>query len=104
MVWKVINDYATISTPIIRLQQKDVKFDENKKYQNEFDIFKKKLSIYLVLRPSNWSLTFYVLSDASFVAISNTLCQASREKNKHYVIAFANRQLNLVETNYITIK
>lgn len=102
--WKVIQDYAILSMFITRLIQKDVKFEWGDKCQDAFDILKEKLSTFPILRPFNWLLSFYVLCDASSVAIKSILCQTSREKDNNYLIVFFNRQLNPMEKNYITTK
>ena len=42
--------------------------------------------------------------DASNVAVGSILCQSTGEKGKDQPIAYANKQLTLVERNYSTTK
>lgn len=99
---EVIPDYATISLPINRLQQKAVKFEWSSECQEAFDTLKSKLSTFPVLTPPNWALPFHVYCDASSVAVGSALCQPTGENGKDHPIAFASRQLNPAEKNYTT--
>ena len=77
--------------PITKLLQKAVKFEWDSQCQEAFEVLKKDLSSYPVLRPPNWNLTFHVYCDASAVAVGSALCQPTREKGKDYPVAFASR-------------
>ena len=99
---ELILDYATISLPISRLQQKAVKFEWTPECQQAFDTLKTKLSTYPVLKPPNWGLPFHVYCDASAVAVGSALCQPCGDEGRDYPIAFASRQLNPAERNYTT--
>ena len=99
---EAIHDYATKAIPITKLLQKAVKFEWDSQCQEAFEVLKKDLSSYPVLRPPNWNLTFHVYCDASAVAVGSALCQPTGEKGKDYPVAFASRQLNAAEKNYTT--
>ena len=100
--WELIPDYATITLPISRLQQKAVKFEWTSECQQVFDTLKAKLSTFPILRPPDWELPFHIYCDASAVAVGSTLCQPSGKGNRDYPVAFASRQLNPAEKNYTT--
>lgn len=99
---ELILNYATISLPMSRLQQKAVKFEWAPECSEAFNTLKAKLSTFPVLKPPNWEFPFHVYSDASAIAVGSALCQPSREGGKDYPVAFASRQLNPVEKNYTT--
>ena len=98
----LIPDYATISLPISRLQQKAVKFEWTPECPQAFDTLKTKLCTFPVLKPPTWESPFHVYCDASAVAVGSALCQPTREGGKEYPIAFASRQLNPAKKNYTT--
>lgn len=68
---ELIPDYATITLPITRLQRKDTKFKWDGDCDEAFEILKKRLSSYPVLRPPKWELPFHVYSDASAEAVGS---------------------------------
>ena len=101
---ELIPDYATITLPITKLQQKNSKFDWTRACEVAFSKVKEMLSTYPVLRPPQWGEPFHVYCDASAVAVGSVLCQPMKgqSKSRDYPIAYASRQLNPAERNYST--
>ena len=60
------------------------------------------MSTFPVLRPPDWEKPFHVFCDASNVAVGSALCQATRENEKHQLVAYGSKQLTPVERNYST--
>lgn len=101
---ELIEDYATITLPITSLQKKGTKFIWTQACNDAFEVLKKELSSYPILRPPRWDLPFHIYCDASAVAVGSILCQLVEgpSKGKDHPIAYASRQLNLAEKNYST--
>jgi len=101
---ELIEDYATITTPITSLQRKGTKFKWTRECDKAFETLKKKLSSYPVLRSPRWDLPFHIYCDASNLAVGSILCQLvdGPGRGKDHPIAYASRQLNPAEKNYST--
>ncbi|GKF64536.1 retrotransposon protein, putative, ty3-gypsy subclass, partial [Tanacetum coccineum] len=85
-----------MSKPMMKLTQKNVKFDWSEKAEAAFQLLKQKLCSALILALPEGSKNFMVYYDASRKGLGAVLMQ--REK----VIAYALRQLKSHEKNYTT--
>nr|GEX31964.1 putative reverse transcriptase domain-containing protein [Tanacetum cinerariifolium] len=93
---QIIEDFSKIAKPMMKLTQKNVKFDWSEKAEAAFHFLKKKLCSALILALPEGSENFEVNCDASRKGLGVVLMQ--REK----VIAYALRQLKIHEKNYTT--
>ncbi|GJW69912.1 putative reverse transcriptase domain-containing protein, partial [Tanacetum coccineum] len=94
-----IKDWAspkTLTEPITKLTQKNMKFDWSEKAEAVFQLLKQKLCSAPILALPEGSENFVVYCDASRKGLGAVLMQ--REK----VIAYASRQLKIHEKNYTT--
>ncbi|GJS09570.1 putative reverse transcriptase domain-containing protein [Tanacetum coccineum] len=93
---RFIEGFLKISKPMTKLTQKKVKFVWGDKQEAAFQLLKKKLCSAPILALLEGSEDFIVYCDASIKDLGAVLMQ--REK----VIAYASRQLNIHEKNYMT--
>ncbi|GJV59902.1 putative reverse transcriptase domain-containing protein, partial [Tanacetum coccineum] len=91
-----IKGFSKIAKPVIKLTQKNVKFDWSVKAEAAFQLLKQKLCSAPILALPEGSENFVVYCDASRKGLGAVLMQ--REK----VIAYASRQLKIHEKNYTT--
>ena len=99
-----INDYATVALSLTNLLRKESKFEWIPECQKEFDELKQQLTMYLVLRPSDWDQPWHVYYDASTVAIDSALCQPAKDGGRDHPIVFASKQLTDAKRNYTILK
>ncbi|GJW12274.1 putative reverse transcriptase domain-containing protein [Tanacetum coccineum] len=85
-----------LSKPMMKLTQKNMKFDWSEKAEAAFQLLKQKLCSAPILSLPEGSEDFVVYCDASRKGLGTVLMQ--REK----VIAYASRQLRIHEKNYTT--
>ncbi|GKB25637.1 putative reverse transcriptase domain-containing protein, partial [Tanacetum coccineum] len=85
-----------IAKPMMKLTQKNMKFDWSEKAKAAFQLLKQKLCSAPILALPEGSENFVVYYDASRKGLGAILMQ--REK----VIAYASRQLKVYEKNYTT--
>ncbi|GJZ57687.1 putative reverse transcriptase domain-containing protein [Tanacetum coccineum] len=88
--------FSNISKPMMKLTQKNVKFDWSEKAKATFQLLKQKLYSAPILALPKGSKNLVVYCDASHKGLGAVLMQ--REK----VIAYASRQLKIHEKNYTT--
>ncbi|GKC01903.1 putative reverse transcriptase domain-containing protein [Tanacetum coccineum] len=93
---RFIEGFLKISKPMTKLTHKKVKFVWGDKQEAAFQLLKKKLCSAPILALLEGSEDFIVYCDASIKDLGAVLMQ--REK----VIAYASRQLNIHEKNYMT--
>ncbi|GKC97182.1 putative reverse transcriptase domain-containing protein [Tanacetum coccineum] len=91
-----IKGFSKITKPVIKLTQKNVKFDWSVKAEAAFQLLKQKLCSAPILALPEGSENFVVYCDASRKGLGAVLIQ--REK----VITYASRQLKIHEKNYTT--
>jgi len=94
-----IENFSRITLLLFKLLAKDVTFNWNEACQNYFEKLKEKLSTAPVLRGPNWSLPFYLSTDASDTSIGASL--GKNEDALAYAIYFVNKNLTPAELNYI---
>ncbi|CAN6566302.1 unnamed protein product [Malus baccata var. baccata] len=97
---RFIKDFSKISNPLCRLLQKDVAFDFNEECEKAFNHLKEMLTSAPIIVPSDWSLHFELMCDASDYALGAVLGQ--RKENRPHVIYYASRTLNDAQLNYST--
>ncbi|GKF87987.1 putative reverse transcriptase domain-containing protein, partial [Tanacetum coccineum] len=93
---RFIEGFSKIAKSMTKLTQKGVKFDWGEKEENAFQLIKQKLCNAPILALPEESKDFVVYYDASHKGLGVVLMQ--REK----VIAYASRQLKILEKNYTT--
>ncbi|GKD37474.1 reverse transcriptase domain-containing protein [Tanacetum coccineum] len=93
---RFIKGFLKIAKPMMKLTQKNVKFDWSEKAEAVFQLLKKKLCSAPILALPKGSENFVVYCDASRKGLGAVLMQ--REK----VIAYVSRQLKIHEKNYTT--
>ncbi|GJR20482.1 putative reverse transcriptase domain-containing protein [Tanacetum coccineum] len=93
---RFIKGFSKIAKPMMKLTQKNVKFDWSEKAEAAFQLLKQKLCSAPILALPEGSENFVVYCDASRKGLGAVLMQ--REK----VIAYASRQLKIHEKNYTT--
>ena len=71
---ELIPHCAKIAVPITQLLKKHCKIVWTDICQKVFEELSSRLSIYPVLRPSDWGKPFHVFGDASNVAVGSVLC------------------------------
>jgi len=91
-----VEEFSKISAPLIRLMQKVVKFEWDKKCEQGFQEFKARLTMALILVMSMKSGKYVVYNDASIIDLGCVLIQDEK------VINYRSRQLKRYEQNYPT--
>ena len=89
---------------ITHLLKENVKLEWTEACLKTFEELRDKLSLYPILRPSDWNKPFHVYCNASNVAVGSALCQSTEELEKDQPIAYARKQLTPAERNYSTTK
>jgi hypothetical protein len=79
---------------------KDVPFEFDDSCLKSFNILKKALFSTPIIQPTDWSLPFEIMCDASDYAVRAVLGQ-TKDKN-HHAIAYANKTLTGPQLNYAT--
>ncbi|XP_027150139.1 uncharacterized protein LOC113750348 [Coffea eugenioides] len=97
---RFIKDFSKIGAPLFQLLQKDVAFEFNDKCERAFDKLKELLTSPPIIQPSDWSLPFEIMCDASDHAVGAVLGQ--RVGKAAHVIYYASRALNGAQLNYST--
>jgi hypothetical protein len=85
------------------LLKKDVAWTWSEEAQEAFNTLKEKLSEFPILRRLDFSKVFILHTDWSALDIGVILGQLD-EEGKEYVIAYASRSNNKVESNYSSYK
>ncbi|GJZ63107.1 putative reverse transcriptase domain-containing protein [Tanacetum coccineum] len=93
---RFIKGFLKIAKSMTKITQKGVKFDWGDKVEAAFQLIKKKLCSAPILALPEGSEDFILYCDASIKGLGTVLMQ--REK----VIAYASRQLKILEKNYMT--
>ncbi|GKD40153.1 putative reverse transcriptase domain-containing protein [Tanacetum coccineum] len=93
---RFIKGFSKITKPMIKMTQKNVRFDWSEKAEAAFQLLKQKLCSALILALPEGSEKFVVYCDGSRKGLDAVLMQ--REK----LIAYASRQLKIHEKNYTT--
>ncbi len=96
-----VQDFSTIVYPLYALLKKDVAWTWSEKVQEAFNTLKEKFSEFPILRRLDFSKVFILHTDWSALGIGAILGQFD-EEGKEYVIAYASRSNNKVESNYFS--
>ncbi|KAA3460520.1 DNA/RNA polymerases superfamily protein [Gossypium australe] len=94
---RFVKGFSMIGTPLIKVLQKDVKFEWTKKCQKSFDQLKAFLTEAPVLTQPETGKEFVVFSDTSLNGLGCVLMQEGK------VVAYASRQLKPHERNFSTL-
>ncbi|GKB66523.1 putative reverse transcriptase domain-containing protein [Tanacetum coccineum] len=93
---RFIKGFSKIAKPMMKLTQKNVKFDSSEKAEAAFQLLKQKLCSALILALPEGIENFVVYCDASRKGLGAILMQIEK------VIAYVSRQLKIHEKNYTT--
>ncbi|CAN6695167.1 unnamed protein product [Malus baccata var. baccata] len=97
---RFIKDFSKIAQPLCCLLQKDVSFEFNEACEKAFKHLKDLLTTAPIITPSDWSIPFELMCDASDYALGAVLGQ--RKNKQPHVIYYASRTLNDAQLNYST--
>ncbi|KAM1559976.1 hypothetical protein TB1_003248 [Malus domestica] len=97
---RFIKDFSKIAQPLCRLLQKEVAFEFTKECTASFNQLKELLTTAPIIVPTDWSLPFELMCDASDYALGAVLGQ--RKDKRPHVIYYASRTLNDEQLNYST--
>jgi hypothetical protein len=99
---RFIKDFSHIARPLTNLLVKNIPFEFDDTCLKSFNILKKVLISAPIIQPSDWSLPFEIMCDASDYAMGAVLGQT--KDKKHHAIAYANKTLTGPQLNYATTK
>jgi hypothetical protein len=100
---ELIDNYAEITYPLVQLTKKGVQFKWNQTHEKAFQNIQTIILNQPHLHPANFDKQFYLITDASKIAISAVITQKN-ENNKMIPIEFYSRKLKDSETRYQSIK
>jgi hypothetical protein len=96
-----VQNFNTIVHPLYALLKKDVAWTWSEEAQEAFNTLKEKFSKFPILRRLDFSKVLIVHTDWSAISISVIIGQLD-EEGKEYVITYASRSNNKVESNYFS--
>ncbi len=94
-----VQDFNIIAHPLYALLKKDVAWTWSEEVQEAFDTLKEKLSEFPILRRPYFNKVFILHIDWNALGIGVIFGQLD-EEGKKYVITYASRSNNKVESNY----
>ncbi len=94
-----VQDFSTIVHPFYALLKKNVVWTWNEEAKKAFNTLKEKLSEFPILKRPDFNKVFILQTNWSALGIGDILGQLD-EEGKEYVIAYASRSNNKVESNY----
>jgi hypothetical protein len=97
---RFIKDFSQITRPLTALLAKDVPFEFKDECLRAFKIIKKALILAPIIQPSDWSLPFEIMCDASDYVVGAVLGQT--KDKKHHAITYASKTLTGPQLNYAT--
>jgi hypothetical protein len=89
---RFIKDFSKIARPLCSLLAKDAPFNFNEECHATFESLKKTLTSTPIIQPSNWTVPFGIMCDASDYAVGAMLGQ--RVEKVPHVIYYASKTLN----------
>jgi hypothetical protein len=98
-----VQDFSTITHPLYALLKKDVIWTWSDEVQEVFNTLKEKLLEFPILKRPDFNNVFILHTDWNALGIGTILGQLD-EEGKEYVIAYASRSNNKVESNYSSYK
>ncbi len=98
-----VQNFSIITHPLYTLLKKDVAWTWSEEAKEAFNTLKEKLSKFSILRRPDFSKVFIVHTDLSAFEIGAIFGQLD-EEGKEYVITYASRSNNKVESNYSPYK
>lgn len=97
---KFIENFTTIVSPLQELLKKDIKFVWGQKQKEAFEVIKEKMTNAPVIACPDYSLRFFLQTDASDYGLGAVLFQ--RDNGQERVITYCSRTLRPAEKNYTT--
>jgi len=97
---RFIRNFSQIARPMTRLLAKDVPFEFDDECLESFNILKGALTSTPIIQPSDWSLPFEIMCDASDYAVGAVLGQT--KDKMHHAIAYASKTMTETQLNYAT--
>jgi len=88
---RFIRNFSQIARLMTRLLAKDVAFEFDDECLESFNILKKALTSAPTIQPSDWSLSFEIMCDASDYAVGIVLGQ-TKDKT-HHAITYASKTM-----------
>ena len=98
----LINSYSNTVAPLIELTKKNVRFTWDDIHEAAFKKIQQDILDNPTVKPPNFNKDFYIITDASHVAISGILAQ--KYGDNLFPIEFYARKLNNAERKYQTLK
>jgi hypothetical protein len=98
-----VQDFSIIAHPLYALIKKDIAWTWSEEAQEAFNTLKEKLSEFPILRRPDFSKVFILHTYWNALGIGAIFDQLD-EEGKEYVIAYASRSNNKVESNYSSYK
>jgi hypothetical protein len=96
-----VEDFSTIAHLLYALLKKDVAWTWSDEVQEAFFTLKEKLSEFTIMRRPNFNKVFILHTNWNAFGIGTILGQFD-EEGKKYVITYASRSNNKVESNYFS--
>ena len=97
---RFIKDFSKIAKPLRNLLNKDTPFRFDKECVAAFETLKEKLTTTPIITTPNWNHSFKLMCDASDYVVGAVLGQ--RKGKLFYVIYYASKVLNDIQSNYTT--
>jgi len=96
---RFVLDFAKVARPLYELTKENVRFEWQKAHEDAFELLKKRLTTFPVLRYPDFSRPFSIYTDASRYGLGAVLSQTS-DDGKEHPVAYASRNLNPAESRY----
>lgn len=99
---RFIKNFSHIARPLTKLTPQLAEFKWDNECQEAFDMLKNELANHVTLKIPDFSLPFYITTDASAIACGATLSQGDPPKDRP--IVFFSRTLTPTQQKYSTIQ
>lgn len=99
---RFIKDFSHIAKPLTKLTPQLAEFKWDKECQDAFDRLKNELVNHVTLKLPDFSMPFYITTDASAIACGATLSQGDPPKDRP--IVFFSKTLSSTQQKYSTIQ
>ena len=99
---RFIRNFSQIARQMTRLLAKDAPFEFDDECLESFNTLKEALTSAPIIQPSDWSLPFEIMCDASDYAVDAVLGQTKHKM--HHAIAYASKTMTEAQLNYATTK
>jgi len=97
---RFIKDFSFIARPLTLLLAKDAPFEFDDACLTSLELLKNALIFASIIQPSDWSLPFEIICDASDYAVGAVL--GHNKDKKHHAISYASKTMTGAQLNYAT--